>query len=213
MFDEQVFLPGPPLVVGRTREIHPHPGRADRLVKVLRPEFVEKQYGPLTRRYKLWRRTGRFQCYLREIREYLAYHARFPAEQCPVVPVTGLVATNLGLGMVVPKIGDGRGGLAPTLAALVKREGFTPRLRALFDEFHTLLLERDVVIHDLNPENFLLVDGNGDGEEGSARLVLADGFGDRHVIPICSMWPAWNRFQIRKRFARLLERLQAMPTP
>src|SRR5687767_6525606 len=98
MFDEQLHLSGPPLVVGRTREIHPHPGREDSLVKVLRPEFVEQQYGPRTRRYKLWRRTGRFQAYLREIREYLAYHARFPAGHCPIVAVTGLVTTNRGLG-------------------------------------------------------------------------------------------------------------------
>jgi len=204
---ESLILGDVPLAVGRTRQVFAHPQRADCLVKVMRPEFVASQYDaalPLHRRWKLLRRAGRYTIYLREFGEYVAARSRFPQQACPLAPVFGIVDCGKhGLGLVVARITDGQGALAPTLRSLVERDGLDDALRARLAVFAAQLHACDVIVHDLNARNILQgVDG------GRPRLVLVDGFGDRNIVPVCSMSRTYNRVNTRKRISRMMASLR-----
>ena len=61
-----------PIASGTLRRVYAHPDAPDRLVKVIRPEIVEKRWGKGSAWYKRFRRVGRFIAVQREVEEYLA---------------------------------------------------------------------------------------------------------------------------------------------
>lgn len=112
-----------PIASGKHRLLFQHPDDAARLVKVIRPEIVDLRGrdGPWYRRLA---RTGPYRGFAREFNEYLVY--RYASKDLsPLACVTGLVDTDMGLGLVVEKICAADGGLAMDLEAWVRRDGVT----------------------------------------------------------------------------------------
>ena len=105
--------------------------------------------------------------------------------QVPLARILGVAQTSLGLGLLVEKITDDAGGIAPTVASLARQGRLDQALRARLDEFFEDLADAHVVLHDVSPSN-IAYGRNADGKPG---LYLIDGFGSLPLIPLY----AWSR--------------------
>lgn len=200
-----------PLVSGAYRDVYQYPDDDDFLIKTIRPLARERHRQRLTW-YNAWRRAGYYKTLLRELNEYLAIERRGQAPFPFVQHWLGLVATDLGFGMVVRKVRGRDGGLAPTLAAEVARSGFTAELRARFDELIEDVARRHILWSDLSPTNVLVANDPIHGD----RLVIIDGLGDRRWIPVNAMSFTANRFSLirhARRLVRTLEQIEQARRP
>jgi hypothetical protein len=75
------------------------------------------------------------------------------------------------------------------LKQIVLEGGLTPDIRARVDEFCHILLGSRIVISGVHPANMVYAAD----ENGRARFVLIDGYGERAFIPLTSLFPALNR--------------------
>jgi hypothetical protein len=194
-----------PLIAGTYRAVYQHPQHDDLLIKVLRPHVAER-----FRRRRTWynsrRRYDHYRPLLRELDEYLHLRATGRADLPFLQRFMGLVETDVGLGMVVGKVCGRDGALAPTLAALVARGGFSPELRALVAELRNDMIHHHVVATDISARNMVLADDVVHGH----RLVIVDGLGDQFLIPVNSWSPAANRWTCERRFRRACLRMEEL---
>ncbi|MBB1219839.1 hypothetical protein EII45_29510, partial [Klebsiella pneumoniae] len=89
------------------------------------------------------------------------------------------------LGLLVEKITDEVGNIAPTVADLARQGKMDEALSAQLDEFVEDLADAHVVLHGLSPSN-IACGLNADGKSG---LFLIDGFG---VLPLVPVY-AWSK--------------------
>jgi len=191
-----------PIATGQHRHVYQHPDEPDYLVKVMRAEVLAAAaQAPWYRRLT---RLGPYRGYVREWREYLASRIAAPGPS-PVSRVVGLVDTDAGPGLMVEKIRGADGALAPTLDAWVRRDGVTAEIRAALDALLDALLRHNVIAADLHAFNLV----HGSDASGGPRLVMIDGFGEKNLIPHCSMSRRHNAARTRHKFDRLLRRLPA----
>ena len=155
-----------PLAKGNVRLVFAHPERSDVVVKVMRPELVERRYGGAW--FRQGRRYGEYVLFLREIREYVAGYAEAGFGVGFAQKVVGLVETDLGLGLMLEAARGADGGLAPTVAKLVQVGDFDGEAREALEVFFVELLGSGVVISDLHERNVVYACGAG----GSRRFVI-----------------------------------------
>jgi len=195
-----------PLATGHLRQVFQHPENPDYLIKVMRADAVAGRWGAGARWYKRLPRTQHYIGYVREIKEYVAMQARPRGCNAPIARMVGIIETDVGLGLISEKVRDEQGALAPTLAALYAREnGFTPLIERELARFLDHLLDANVIVGDMHAWNIV----HGSDSRGGPRLVLVDGFGEKHVIPRASMsrrFNAWNTHRLFRRMrAQLIE--------
>jgi hypothetical protein len=195
-----------PLAVGHLRSVYQHPQHRDQLIKLMRADVVEKRWNARGRWLKRLPRTRHYIGYLRELKEYIAARARSETGELPIVRMIGLVETDLGLGLVSEKIVDTDGALAPTLAAVYARRGFTQELHAALDAFVRGLLAGNVIVGDMHAWNIVY----GSDSRGGPRLVMIDGFGEKHAIPVSSMSRAINHYRTQRLYRRMLAQLERL---
>jgi hypothetical protein len=200
-----------PLLAGAYRAIYQHPNDDDLLIKVLRPHV-----GALFEKRRAWynsrRRYDQYRPLLRELDEYLHLRATGRAELPFLQRFVGLVETDTGLGMVVGKVRGRDRGLAPTLAAVVQREGFSDDLKGRVKQLRDDMIRHHVVATDISARNMVLADDELHGH----RLVIVDGLGDQFLVPVNAWSPMANRWTCERRFRRALLRMlepQRSPTP
>lgn len=194
-----------PIASGTLRRVYAHPDAPDRLVKVIRPEIVEKRWGKGSAWYKRFRRVGRFIAVQREVEEYLACHHRLGRRLPFVQQVFGFEETDLGLGFVTEALRGREGGIAPSLGALIRAGRFDARVKAAYEAFARDFEASDVVIGDFSAENIVLA---WDAEHGE-RFVLVDGLGSSTLIPLKAWCAAANRWSKRRQLARVRAGLPA----
>jgi hypothetical protein len=186
--------------VGHVRAVFAHPEREDWVVKVMRKDAVEARWGGARRWYKRLPRARHYASYVRELKEYIALQARHPGAIAPIARPRGIVETDLGLGLVMERIRGTNGGLAPTLLQLLREQG---GMTALLDEELALLFSglqsHEIIVGDLHAGNIVY----GSDARGGPRLILIDGFGEKNIVPRCSMSRRFNRLHTRQQFARL----------
>jgi len=192
-----------PIVRGDLHDVFQHPANDGWLIKVPRPDRSRNRWAykrglPVQRRYGIY--TG----WLREIAEYLAVRSRESEYPRSLSRITGLVETDLGLGLVVEKICDQEGRLAPTLQQVVTASGLTDALRQRIVALEAEVLARNVVLGDVHQRNILC----GWDEAGGDRLVIIEGLGVKTFIPVNSVSPYLNRRSIRRRFVRIMRVLE-----
>jgi hypothetical protein len=192
-----------PMVRGDLHDVFQHPDNNGWLIKVPRPDRSRNRWSykrglPVQRRYGIY--TG----WLREIAEYLAVRSRESEYPRSLSRVTGLAETDLGLGLVVEKICDREGRLAPTLQQVVAAGGLTDALRQRIAALEDEMIARNVVLGDVHQRNILC----GWDADGGDRLVIIEGLGAKTIIPVNSMSPYLNRRSIRRRFARIMQVLE-----
>jgi hypothetical protein len=195
-----------PIAVGHLRSVYQHPVHAGELVKVMRADAVAKRWNAPGRWHKRLPRTRHYVGYLRELKEYIGARARAPEVDVPIARMIGVVDTDLGLGLISEKVVDANGDLAPTLAAIYEKRGFTPELEAALIAFLRGLLDGNVIVGDMHAWNIVY----GSDSRGGPRLVMIDGFGEKHAIPISSMSRAINRYRTQRLHARMLAQLQRL---
>jgi hypothetical protein len=191
------------LARGNVRLVFAHPERSDVVVKVMRPDLVERRYGSGGAWFRQGRRYDPYVLFLREIREYVAGYAEAGFAVGFAQKVVGLVETDLGLGLMLEAARGPDGGLAPTVAKLVQVGDFDEEARAALEVFFEELLGSGVVIADLHERNVVYACGAG----GRRRFVMIDGLGASTILPFKN-WSGWmNRRSKEKRIARLRRRI------
>jgi hypothetical protein len=192
-----------PLVSGANRDVYQHPHDPGFLIKVIKPAVAER-YERRRDWYRTDRRNGYYRTLLREIEEYLALRRR-GQHLLPFVPqFAGVVDTDLGYGVMVGKVCGRDGNLAPTITALVERDGMNDALRGRIDELRADVVRHHIVFGDISGRNVVHAD---DREHGN-RLVIIDGLSDRLWIPVNSMSRSINRIYCERRFARMVATLE-----
>lgn len=193
-----------PIASGKHRLVFQHPDGPDYLVKVMRADELQAyRRAPW---YQRLARTGPYRGYLRELKEYLASRCASDGVS-PLARVVGLADTDLGPGLVVEKVYGADGNLAPNLDSWVRRDGFTAEIQAAMDALLAQLLEHNVIAADLHAWNLVY----GSDSQGGPRLVMIDGFGEKNMIPHCSMNRRHNASRTRHKFRRMLARTRATP--
>lgn len=198
-----------PLAVGTLRRVYVHPQHATRLVKVIRPEIIERRWGKQKAWYKRLWRARQFIAVQREVEEYLAGHAKHGRRLSFVQQVFGFEETDLGLGFVTEALRGRDGGIAPTLGGLIRSGRCDERVRAAYEIFAREFEASDVVIGDFSAENIVLAWD----EEHGERFVLVDGLGCSTFIPLKVYFRAANRWSKRRQLARVRAQLPAVATP
>jgi hypothetical protein len=195
-----------PIAVGHLRSVYQHPHQANALIKVMRPDAIEKRWNAPGRWAKRLPRTRHYVQYLRELKEFIVARARAPGIDVPIARMIGVVDTDLGLGLISEKVVDEAGALAPTLAAIYAKRGFTPELDAALAKFSRDLLAANVIVGDMHAWNIV----HGSDSRGGPRLVMIDGFGEKHAIPVSSMSRAINRYRTKRLLKRMVEQVKKL---
>lgn len=193
-----------PIATGHVREVYQHPDEANLLIKVIAASSIEERWNKAPW-YRRTARSGPYKDFVREFREYVTSLYRGPYETSPIARVVGLEMTDIGLGQIVEKVRAPDGALAPTLHDWVKAEGFTAATQAELERFHARLLAHDTIAADLHAWNVVY----GEDSRGGPRLVMIDGFGEKNIIPHCSMNRAHNASRTNKKYERMVKRTKA----
>lgn len=192
-----------PLAKGHSRLVFQHPDDASLLVKVIRPDMIEKRWGSGAAWYKRKRRYGRFISYIRETQEYIA--SCVPTGKGPdfLQKVVGFAETDLGLGIVIEAVRTPSGELAPHIAALIERGEFNGTVRAALETVQRQILESDMTLSDLNVGNLVYT---GDSKT-PGRFILIDGLGTAAIFPLKRFSKYLNRRSKLGKFKRLQMRI------
>lgn len=194
-----------PVASGHLRLVFDHPIERDCLIKVMRPEMIAKRWGGARRWYKRLPRAVHYTGFVRELKEYIAIHARFPGANPPIARTLGVVETDFGLGLVAERVHDPRNAPGPTLEALVRaHRGLPAWLDQALDALVADLLRYNVIVGDMHAGNVVF----GADSRGGPRLVMIDGFGEKHVVPICTLSRIANQRNTRRLGARLRRKIE-----
>ncbi|KNE22185.1 MULTISPECIES: PhoP regulatory network YrbL family protein [Achromobacter] len=197
-----------PLATGGDRHIFQHPHVPALLVKVMdmqaRAIYLEAR--PFKRWYKQYQRESAYRVYLNEISEYVTTTTRPSGVwQVPMARILGVAQTSLGLGLVVEKITDADGNIAPTVADLAAQGKVDAQFFEQLDEFFKDLADAHVVLHDISASN-IACGLNADGKPG---MYLIDGFGVLPLIPLYAWSKRLNRKRIARKYQEMRQSLQA----
>jgi hypothetical protein len=196
-----------PIASGALNFVYEHPSEPDRLIKILRREKVLARWLRKSRGLPIPREFGVYRTWAREIDEYSALRCRSPNGEAPefVQRHYGVIDTDLGLGLLVGKVVDHDGQLAPQLARVVAQSGFTEELRRKLHDLQRRIEDLNLVTTDITAGNIVL----GWSKDHGDHLVVIEGFGRNTLIPVKSMFPYLNRRSIRRHFARTANQLEA----
>jgi hypothetical protein len=194
-----------PLAIGRYREIYEHPLDKNLLVKVVRP-IVTELYEQRASRLTKWRGNWQYRNLTREISQYLSLRRRGQHSLPFIQHFVGIVDTDYGFGMVVRKVRDRNGELAPTVRAIVEKSGLSAEMRTRIDDLRSDVIDNHIIFGDVSAENIV----HADDEEHGNRLVIIDGLSDRLLLPV-NAWSSFvNRVYCERRFARAMRKLEAI---
>lgn len=166
---------------GNKRDCHEHPEDPGLCIKVARhPDNWE-------------------ECHQQSVVEWY-YLSHLRQRQVPfdhLVDCHGWVQTSRGAGLMLDRVRDDEGGLAPTLSdALTRGDIDEAEAFSLLSTVRTWALEHAVAIADLNTTNLMLRQ-----RDGKRELVLVDGIGSRRAewkFTLYQMFPTLSRRKTRR---------------
>lgn len=167
-----------PLAAGCARLVFAHPHDPDLLVKVVRPEGHDVQRARRRNRPSVIR-FGALAGWNRELSEYIRVLDRIGRIPDFIAPYHGFCQTTVGVGLIVGRVTDGAGGLAPTLRRAMRNGARRDDLAGALDDFIENMRLAGAVASDLGPSNIVV-----SAEASGPRLILVDGLGDRVMIPV-----------------------------
>jgi hypothetical protein len=195
-----------PLSSGALQLVYQHPSEPDYLIKILRLDQMRKRWARKSHGLPIRRRFGFYNAWVRELKTYIELRSRAPDSEGPefVQRHYGLTDTDLGIGLLVGKVKDRAGGLAPTLSKVVREHGFTAELKKKFADLQAKIEAHNLVTTDISENNILL----GWSERQGDHLVIIEGLGDNTLIPVKTMFRFLNQASIRRHFGRTFGRLE-----
>lgn len=188
-----------PIAAGKFRLVYEHPDDRNLLIKVIRPEMIEKRWGSGTPWYKRQRRMGHYALFMREIKEFLATCSDAGKAPSFAQKITGLIETDLGLGLIMEAARDREGNLAPPLKKLLVGRRFDEEARAALDHFFGELLRSNIVVADMHSGNLVYAYNEAEGN----HFVLIDGIGASTLIPLKEWSRRANLASKRSKIAKL----------
>ncbi len=194
-----------PLVSGAYRDVYQHPSDPGLLIKVIRPIYAER-HARRAKWFDAWFGVGHYKSLLREIEKYLVLRRRGQHKLPFIQHFSGLVETDIGLGMVVAKVRGRDGGLAPTLTEIVRANGLDEDLTARIDALRDDVIRHHVVFGDISANNIV----EAADATHAHRLVIIDGLNDRLWLPVNSFSLTFYRAYCDRRFARMMDQLRAI---
>lgn len=200
----------PPLRQGQLRVIRVLPEFPGLVLKTIRPDRVDSR--GLVRSKNSVRNLRPLGCQtvpMREIMEFLVQCRRRHGQsgfRLPIAHVHGFVPTTEGLGMLVEKIVDAEGNLAPTIQELARANALEDRHRAALEAFWRTCRAGHVVFGDLHFGNIAYTECRAGGPE----CVGIDGFGEKSFIPV----HRWSRWINARKLDRVMGReMRYLPAP
>jgi hypothetical protein len=197
-----------PLAAGTTQTVYQHPGDPSLLIKVRKLEKLQEDYdrklGGLIG-YK--RRHGLYTTWMRELEHYLSVCLRLGYQPRFLQRYHGIVDTDLGLGMVVGRISDRSGSLAPKLRAVVARTGLTAELRAEVEHLRRQTNELRISTNDISMTNIVY---GWDEAAKEDHLVLIEGIGVNTFVPLARYSNFFNVRSNNRHFARVLRSMEKL---
>ena len=206
------------IAAGKQQFVYEHPDDPTSLIKIFKPHKCDavgqKPYKPdrngvgKPRFRNKFRRATAYKGFLREFREYLEVKASCQTTDplLPISEIKGLVATDLGLGMVHERISGADGTLSPTLASLARSGQLHQYHRMAIDEFFERMIALHITAGDLNPHNIVYQSG----DEGSGRAVCVDGFSKKQKIPYLRFLKRLNTRELVRMKGELIVKLDAI---
>ena len=191
------------LTQGSCRSIFRHPHQSEWLIKLLRPEYIERKFGAKAPWYKRRRRLGYFVGYEREFQEQLVACLHYDSYPSCLYFIIGMQPTNRGLGQIVEAVRGRDGQYAPTLRTLVRQGRFDEQAEQQLQRFFDWLLESPIVISDLTLDNLVYRYTASMGE----HFCIIDGVGEPNLIPLKSSFKWWNRLSKQRWIAKIRRRI------
>jgi hypothetical protein len=194
-----------PIAVGSAQIVYEHPDDTALLVKVLKHERAQQNYGrKIGGRIGYRRRHGVYVTWMRELEHYFSVTMRLGYRPVFLQQYRGVVDTDLGLGLVVGKEVDRSGHLAPTLQMLMRTGRFNSEIRQQFRRLLEQINELQVSTTDINMNNIVLAwdEVNGD------HLVVIEGIGVNTFIPLAKFSNYFNVRSNNRHFAKTLRLLE-----
>ena len=197
-----------PIAVGSAQFVYEHPDDPALLVKVLKHERAQQNYGrKIGGRIGYKRRHGVYVTWMRELEHYFSVTMRLGYRPTFFQQYRSVVDTDLGLGLVVGKEVDRSGNLAPTLQTLVRAGRFNSQIRQQLQELLEQINKLRISTTDINMNNIVYAwdETNGD------HLVVIEGIGVNTFIPLAKFSNYFNVRSNNRHFAktlRLLERTE-----
>src|SRR6185312_3975709 len=118
----------------------------------------------------------------------------------------GIIETDLGLGLVVGRVSDRSGQLAPTLEQVVSRIGLTDELLAMVKNILSQMNELKISTNDISVKNIVY----GWNERIGAHLVVIEGIGVNTFIPLARYSNYFNVLSNNRHFARTIRSLKKL---
>ena len=203
MLNEMIELKGrEPQFKGNARLVFIHPDNPDLLVKVLRPEWIDK-----TKQVPVWKKRfkplGANSVNMHELFEIVRINPHAESIQPHMFTVVALQQTDLGWGLVVKAEKDKNNDYAKPVAAFAKD---VSKIRTALDEFENWVKETNVVLYDLNPWNLVLA-----YRGGKEEVVIIDGISEKSALKVRTYFPSVNKkknLKVYARFERFMERIK-----
>jgi len=190
-----------PFADGATQFVYEHPHDPGLLIKIRKLEKLQRRHQrSFAGKLGIKRRHGLYTTWMRELQYYFATRVRLGRHPQFLQHYHGIVDTDLGLGMVVGKVTDRSGAIAPTIRDVIRRTGFTPEMRAKLAELHRELNELRISTNDISPSNIVC----GWSEAAGEHLVLIEGIGVNTFIPLASFSHWLNTVSNDRHFARVV---------
>jgi hypothetical protein len=190
---------------GEARIIYVHPGEPNRLVKVVDPRGCDARRAAKKNRPAIVQ-FGQLASWQRELTEYCRMLNKLGRLPDFVAQYHGFVQTNLGVGLVVERIGSCDTQLAPSLLSVNPSQNNPHFWRNLIGDFFRRLDESGGIAGDLNPRNIVYCD-----KRLSPCLVLVDGLGDRTVFPFRAYFESARKSWLARAEKRLCAELGLDP--
>ncbi len=188
-----------PAAKGGEKIIYFHPEDPTKLIKVMSPAYrtvLENRHPFLIQR----RRIPYYKFFLDLITEHIASREADAENRHFIENITGLVDTDLGLGLITTAIRNAEGGLAPTMGTLLKHHTFDERHWQATTVLADWIANSPLILRDLWIENIVW-------HEADQHFVLIDGIGPTYRPSMRPVFPAYNTYSNRKRAKKLIRRV------
>ncbi|WP_371038839.1 YrbL family protein [Rhodosalinus sp. FB01] len=194
-----------PAAQGSERRVYLHPRDDDLVVKTIIPRdarnlSLRTMRGLTTRLFSSVLTRSTIAEQKEQARTLSAAQANFGRP--PFALHYGFVQTTQGWGALAQRVADPHGRLGPTLLQLSRTGDLTEEVVELLNDTARRMELYGVQASDMNAKNFVL-GTRGDGRE----VVLVDGLGDVHALPLRRLSRRFNRASQDRAFRKCAARL------
>lgn len=188
---------------GTVRIVYEFPGQPDLLIKVFHAFEDRSSKRPFKRLAWRFFPTLKYRSLLNELKCELLVSLKLGSDikRMPISRMLGTVQTNRGVGVVVERIHGLDGGLAAQLSRISNRKLADQPILDALNAFVQKMFDLHIVARDINGSNIVY------GTRGAgAACFLIDGYGERNIIPLCSLSKRMNDRSLNRQFAMIAQK-------